>query len=128
MDDNTLWANFYGAVCYYIEQNGADPDDAQFSLMDQGDKKISITTWSYDFKQPTNDILQAYNVADAQASAITKAQSDALQARRFPGMTTTQRDRILKRKLVTGDMIFNRTSKRLEIFIDDSWLGIATTQ
>jgi hypothetical protein len=126
MDDDTLWANYYGAVCHYIEQNGADPDDTQFSLVDGGDKKIRIATWTYNFQQPSDDTLRDFKLADVQASAIGKAQSDAIQARRLPGMTDTQRDRIAKRKLANGDVIFNRTTKRLEIFIDDSWHGIAT--
>lgn len=126
MDNDTLWANFYGAVCYYIEQNSVDVDDTKFSLVDDGHKNITFATWTYDFKQPSNDILQAYNLVDAQGAALRKIQADAFQARRQPGMTTTQRDSIAKRKLATGDMIFNRTSKRLEIFIDDTWLGIAT--
>jgi hypothetical protein len=125
MDDDTLWTNFYAAVCYYIEQNGAEIDDTKFSLVDRGDKKTQIVTWAYAFPQPSNKTLQEYKVDDVQDSVTRKSQPDQIQAKRLVTVTETNKGRLPKRKITDGDLIYNQTKKRLEIFIDDAWHGIA---
>jgi hypothetical protein len=126
MDDDTLWANYYAAVCHYIEQNGGVPDDTQFSLVDPGDKKTQIATWKYDFPQPCNDNLQKFNVVDFQDSVECKTLPCQLEATRLLKVTDSQKERLQKRKFVDdGDVVYNQTTKRLEIFFDDAWHGIA---
>jgi hypothetical protein len=81
---------------------------------------IVIDQWNHSSTQLTKEQLMQYTVD--QVNAVYDSEEtfpEQLTTQRIPKWTEAEKKRVPKRKLEEGDIIYNKTTKRLEIFRDD---------
>jgi hypothetical protein len=124
-----LQTNFYGACLKYATDFApvSNPDELlKANFIPNPDQKsqddpnylYQIVQWNHSSPQPTNDQLMQYTVDQAvfdyEADTVLPAKMI-----KIPKWTEAEKKRVPKRKLEEGDIIYNKTTKRLEIFRDD---------
>jgi hypothetical protein len=135
-----LQENFQGACLKYASdvKEVEDPDllfkaeyipNPDYTGPSDPQNIVSITEWNHESTQPTNTDLMLISISDAQAVLENYTSLPrTMIATRVPRVSETDKKRAVKRKFEDGDMIYNTSNKRVEVFDGTDWVQNIVTR
>jgi hypothetical protein len=125
MDTQTYNENLCNLVLKYIEDNNLDIDYSKFELTNDGmtNSLSIISKWNYPITKPTKENLENLDLNDVIEKASTRNLLDNLQKIQIPIANQGQLNKLKKKDISKGTLVFNETLKKLQIF-DNNWTNI----
>jgi hypothetical protein len=127
-----LQANYRQACLKYASDIADVTDVHKFCVINMVENKTKtlptdpnyvsvITTWNHSSPQPTDEQLMHNTVADVQALWTVLVDLPVkINATKMAIVTEPQKVQ-LKRKLVDGAYVYNKTQRKMEILVDGEW-------
>jgi hypothetical protein len=112
-DVDRLWVGHY--IPNPDKKTDADPNS-----------RTVITAWNHSSPQPTIEQLMKYTVQEVtnDYDSLMTPLPDELSDAKVSKWVEPQKQRVPKRKLNEGDMIYNKTKRLPEVFTNDDWAQV----